>query len=226
MKSCFRMGVFTGLLLATTGIPARPQTLVSQVTPVSQDASGNSLKVAADTSFFAKLSTSIVVTQLKPNDTLEAQTTQDIKQGHDVLLKKGSVLLGHVLSVQAPTGEKLQYVVIAFNSVKPKNGAEMQFNLIVQALAPESDRDDSSLAESTGTSLQGATRTAGVTGHSSTSQSTINPLTLKSTGVIDIQGLQIGDKIADGKHYTVLAVSLKDVTLKKGTQLVMKVVAQ
>jgi hypothetical protein len=82
-----------------------------------------------------------------------------------------------------------------------------------------------SLAEGSGTSLQGATRSAGVTGHSSASQGNINRLTLTSTGVTDVNGLQLGEKISNG-HYTVLAASLKDMTLKKGTQLVMKVVAQ
>jgi hypothetical protein len=83
-----------------------------------------------------------------------------------------------------------------------------------------------SLAEGSGTSLQGATRSAGVTGHSSASQGNINRLTLTSTGVTDVNGLQLGDRISNGRHYTVLAASLKDMTLKKGTQLVMKVVAQ
>jgi hypothetical protein len=44
----------------------------------------NSLKVPTDTAFFAKLMTPIAVSQAKGDDTLEAQTTQDIKQGHDV----------------------------------------------------------------------------------------------------------------------------------------------
>jgi hypothetical protein len=170
--------------------------------------------------------TPIAISHANNDDTLEAQTTQDIKQSHDVVLKKGSTLLGHVQSVQSPTADKPQYfVVIAFNRVKPKNGEEMQFNLVIQALAPESDMESRSLAEGTGTGLQGATRSAGVTGHSSASQGSINQLTLLSTGVIDVQGLQIGDRISEGKHYTVLAASLKDITLKKGTQLVMKVVA-
>jgi hypothetical protein len=116
--------------------------------------------------------------------------------------------------------------VVVFDRVKPKNGEQMRFELVIQALAPESDMDNRSIAESTGTGLQGATRSAGVSGHSSASQGNINALTTKSTGVYDVAGLQIGERTSERKHYTVLAASRKDVQLKKGTQLVMKVVGQ
>ena len=85
--------------------------------------------------------------------------------------------------MQTPTAEKPEYyVVMIFDRVKPKNGEQMRFDLVIQALAPESDIDNRSIAEATGTGLQGATRTAGVTGHSSTTQGNINALTTKSTG--------------------------------------------
>jgi hypothetical protein len=51
-------------------------------------------------------------------------------------------------------------------------------------------------------------------------------LTTTSKGVFGIAGLQLGERLTDGKHYTVLAASGKQMQLKKGTQLVMKVVNQ
>ena len=51
-------------------------------------------------------------------------------------------------------------------------------------------------------------------------------LTSTSKGAFGIAALQLGDRITDGKHYTVLAASEKEIQLKKGTQLVMKVVNQ
>jgi len=215
------------MLVSTVFAQSPSQPSASTETPSRPNDSMNSLKVPADTAFFAKLITPMAISQAKDDDTLEAQTTQDIKQGHDVLLKKGSTLVGHVHSAQLPTADKPEcYVVIVFDRVKPKSGEEMRFNLVIQALAPESDMDRRSLAEPTGTGIQGATRTAGVTGHSSATQGNINALTTKSTGVYDVQGLQVGERISEGKHYTVLAASLRDVQLKKGTQLVMKAVGQ
>ena len=109
-----------------------------------------------------------------------------------------------------------------FDQVKPKGGDEAPFSLIIQALAPESD-SNRDIADATGTRVEGATRTAGVSGHA---VSAPNQLTATSKGVFGITGLQLGDRITDGKHYTVLAASGKDIQLKKGTQLVMKVVNQ
>jgi hypothetical protein len=56
-------------------------------------------------------------------------------------------------------------VVMIFDRVKPKNAEEMRFDLVIQALAPESDSDNRSIAEATGTGLQGATPNGG--GHRS-----------------------------------------------------------
>ena len=226
MKYLATVCAFALVLVSTALAQSPPQPTPSAQAPGGPDAV-NSLKVPVDTAFFAKLITPIVISQEKAQDTLEAQTTQDIKQGHDVLLKKGSTLVGHVHSVQTPTADKPEYyVVIVFDRVKPKNSEEMRFDLLIQALAAESDIDNRSIAEATGTGLQGATRTAGVTGHSSATQGNINALTTKSTGVYDVAGLRLGDRPSDGKHYTILAASRRDVQLKKGTQLVMKVVGQ
>ena len=221
MKSVFRTCMGALLLVSAATTQCRAQT---QATAAP---SAGTLKMAGGTAFLAKLVTPIAVSKAKDDDLVEAETTQDVKQGHDVLLKKGSTLNGHVQSVQPPTADSPQvHVVIAFDRVKPKNGEGLQCNLVIQALAPESDMESRSLAEETGTGLQGATRTAGVTGHSAATRGNVNRLTLASTGVIDMQGLLLGERITEGKHYTVLASSLKDATLKKGTQLVMKAVGQ
>lgn len=185
----------------------------------------DSLNVAPDTAFLAKLSTPVAINQAKKDDVVEAQTTQDIKQGHDVLLKKGSILSGHVTSVQPPSADKPEcYVVIAFDRVKVKGGDEKQLDLIIQALAPEAGSTvGHDIADSTGTQVQSATRNAGVSGHA---MGNVSPLDGTSKGVYGMQGSQVGDRITSGKHYTVLAASQKDIQLKKNTQLVMKVVGQ
>ena len=221
MKCIFRASILALMLVLAARTQCRAQT---QATAAP---SADTLKMAGGTAFLAKLVTPIAVSKAKDDDLVEAETTQDVKQGHDVLLKKGSTLIGHVQSVQPPTADSPQvHVVIAFDRVKPKNGEGLQCNLVIQALAPESDMESRSLAEETGTGLKGAMRTAGVTGHSAATRGNVNRLTSDSTGVIDMQGLQLGERIAQGKHYTVLASSLKDAALKKGTQLVMKAVGQ
>lgn len=221
MKCLLRLN-FCALLLALVPTPQCWAQAQATAPP-----SADTLKVAAGSAFLAKLVTPIAVSKAKADDLIEAETTQDVKQGHDVLLKKGSTLIGRVRGVEPATSDDPRiHLVIEFDSVKPKNSEQLQCRLVIQALAPESDMESRSLAEETGTGLQGATRTAGVTGHSGSTRGNVNRLTLISTGVIDMQGLQLGERIAQGKHYTVLATSMKDITLKKATQLVMKVAVQ
>ena len=49
----------------------------------------------------AKLSSSLDAKKNKPGDRVEAQTISDVKQGGNVVLPKGSKLIGRVTQVQA-----------------------------------------------------------------------------------------------------------------------------
>jgi hypothetical protein len=167
--------------------------------------------------------------QTKPGDPVEAEAKQDIKQGKQVLLKKGYSLLGHVKTVQMPTTEKPEMVVgIVFDGAKmQKTGKQFSLHLVIQALAPEANVEtNNSLADATGTGVQSATRHASVSGHASTISGDVNPLTTESKGIYDLSGLRLGEQITQTGRVTVLAFSHGDIRLKKGTQLVMRVVEQ
>jgi hypothetical protein len=184
------------------------------------------MKLPSGTAFLAKLSTNLDGPQCKAGEPMEAEVKQDVKQGHDLLLKKGSVLLGHVAGVKAPTSNTPQLTVaIAFDSVRLKDGKRLSLNLIIQALAPEANTDSSgSLADFTGPGLTNADRTAGVSGHNSTVRGNTKQLSPASTGIYDLPGLALGDQTTDGKHYSTLAFATSDFRLKKGAQLVFKMV--
>jgi hypothetical protein len=211
--------VFTAILDAFAGQTSAP----AQATPAF-----DALKLPAGTAFLAKLSTNLDGRQCKPGDPVEVEVKQDIKQGHDVMLKKGSVLLGHVAGVKAPTSNTPQLnVAIAFDSVRMKDGKRFSLNLLIQALAPEADLDrSSSLADFAGGGMTNAERDASVSGHNNTVRGSIKQLTPSSTGVYDLQGLALGDQTTNGAHYSTLASSTGDFRLKKGAQLVMKVVSE
>lgn len=205
--------------------PASVQTQAS--TPAA--AAREELNVPLETAFMAKLSTNLSLSECKPDDPVEAEAKQDIKRGKEVVLKKGSSLLGHVKAVQTPTAEKPEMVVgIVFDGVKmQKTGQQHSLHLIIQALAPEANVDsNNSLADATGTGVKSATRHASVSGHASTVSGDVNPLTTESKGIYDLSGLKLGDQVTQTGHVTVLAFSHSDIRLKKGAQLVMRVVEQ
>ena len=187
------------------------------------------LNVPEETAFLAKLTSNLIPSRSKPDDLVEAETTQDVKRGKEVLLKKGASLLGHVKLVEVSPSEKPETLVgIVFDGVKmQKTGQQFILHLIVQALAPESDMDSNdSLADATGTGLTSATRAASVSGHASTTRGGISSLTTESKGVYEFAGVRLGDRVTATGHVTILAFSNADVVLKKGTQLVMLVVNQ
>ena len=187
------------------------------------------LAVSVDTVFLGKLVTILDPRQTKAGDPVEAEAKQDIKQGKQVLLKKGSSLLGHVKTVQMPTAERPEMVLgIVFDGAKmQKTGKQFSLHLIIQALAPEANVEtNNSLADATGTGVQSATRHATVSGHASTVSGDVNPLTTESKGIYDLSGLRLGEQITQTGRVTVLAFSHGDIRLKKGTQLVMRVVEQ
>jgi hypothetical protein len=202
---------------------SNPQTQAgTPATPAPEE-----LNVPLETAFMAKLSTSLSLNECKPGDPVEAEARQDLKRGKEVVLKKGSSLLGHVKAVQMPTAEKPEKVVgIVFDGVKmQKTGQQYSLHLIVQALAPEANvESNKSLADETGTDVQSATRHASVSGHATTISGDVNPLTTESKGIYDLSGLKLGEQITQTGRLTVLAFSQSNIRLKKGAQLVMRVV--
>jgi hypothetical protein len=208
---------------------SRNQTNASAQVTTSATGAADLLNVPGETAFLAKLTSNLIPSQCKPDDSVEAQTTQDLKHGKEVLLKKGSSLLGHVKLVQVSPSEKPETLVgIVFDGVKmPKTGQQFTLHLVVQALAPESDLDtNNSLADATGTGLTSATRAASVSGHAGTTRGSVNRLTTESKGVYEFAGVSLGDRVTATGHVTILAFSTTNVLMKKGTQLVMRVVNQ
>ena len=184
------------------------------------------LDVPEETAFLAKLTSNLIPSRCKPEDLVEAQTTQDVKRGKEVLLKKGSSLLGHVKLVEVSPSEKPETLVgIVFDGVKiQKTTQQFTLHLIIQALAPESDLDSNNSLAGAGTGLTSATRAASVSGHASTTRGGVNRLTTESKGVYEFAGVRLGDRATPTGHVTILAFSSANVIMKKGTQLVMRVV--
>ena len=92
--------VFTAIRSSSAGQTSAP----AQATPAL-----DALKLPSGTVFMARLSDESGWPAVQAHgDPVEAEVKQDIKQGHDVLLKKGSVLLGRVAGVKAPASDTPQ----------------------------------------------------------------------------------------------------------------------
>jgi hypothetical protein len=208
------MRIFATLILATLLASAGVRNVLGGQSSVPA-AGLTPLNLPGGTSFLAKLSTDLAARQCKVGDPVETEAKQDVKQGHDVVLKKGSTLLGHVAAVQPASNELT--VAIEFDSVRTKDGKQFSQPLSIQALAPEADiSNNSTLRRGGGLAIMH---------NDSTLKGSINQLDTKSTGVYDFPHMNLSDKNSNGRHYSLITSSAGDFKLKKGTQLVMKAVA-
>lgn len=90
----------------------------------------------AGTYLRAELTKPIDARKVKPGNLVEAAVTQDVKAGGKVIIRKGTVLLGHVTQAHGRTKEQSTSILgIVFDRVVQKGG-EVALNAVIQAIAP------------------------------------------------------------------------------------------
>ncbi len=93
--------------------------------------------LSSGTTLQAELAKSLDCKKAKPGDEVTAKLTQDVKQDGNVVVHKGSKLIGHVTEAQAKTKDNAESKLgIVFDKAVLKGGQEVAFNGTVQALAP------------------------------------------------------------------------------------------
>jgi hypothetical protein len=105
----------------------------------------------------------------KPGDSVTAKTTENVKSDGQVVIPKGSKLVGHVTQAKARAkGESESALGIVFDKAILKNGQEVPLNAGIQALAVSESAaaaslagDDLSAAGSAGGGAMGSGRAAG-----------------------------------------------------------------
>jgi hypothetical protein len=98
---------------------------------------GASGALSNGTTLQAELTKSIDAKKAKQGDEVTAKLTQDVKSSGQVVLHKGTKLVGHVTEVQAKSKESGESRLgIAFDKAVLKGGEEMAFTGVIQALAP------------------------------------------------------------------------------------------
>lgn len=209
--------VFCALLL-TCGVG------MGQANP-NASSGGPALNVPGDTVILAKLMTNVDLQHCAVGDSIEAQTITDVKQGKDVLLKQGSSILGHVVSVQpATSNQSTSTVVMVFDSVKTKGGSPQTAHLVIRALAPETEAPAPTTVAG-GRGMPGEDTHAGMSGGDHAEAGGVPRLNAESVGVAGIPGLDIEiQKSTSGERQSVLSSSKGGIKLKKSTQMTFLVV--
>jgi len=110
-------------------------------------AGNNSASLASGTTMNAALSRPVDAKKNKPGDPVMARTTQATKSDGQVVIPKGTQLVGHVTQAQARSKNQSQSDLgIVFDKAVLKNGQEVPLNVTIQAVAAAS-----SMASTAGT---------------------------------------------------------------------------
>lgn len=139
----------------------------SNSTAAAAQAGQNSASLASGTTMNAQLTRPVDAKKNKPGDAVTAKTTENAKSDGQVVIPKGSKLVGHVTQAKARAkGESESALGIVFDKAILKNGQEVPLSVGIQALAAAESAasvggDDLSLAGSGGGGAMASGRAAG-----------------------------------------------------------------
>lgn len=248
--AAFAVGVLVvgAVAQASTGVsmPALGQANATPSQNVQASGGTSSVGLKAGTTLQAELSKGLDAKKAKAGDPIEAKLMEDVKTNGNVVLHRGSKLLGHVTEAQAKAKENAESTLgIVFEKAVAKGGEETAFNALVVAVAPAREGSPSiagdpgslSSAPSMGGQPFGAGHSMG--GPSASSAPAVNSavgndtanvtangtLTAASRGVVGMDGVTLG-RAAVGNQGSVIKSAKRNVKLEGGTQLVLQVTGE
>lgn len=127
-----------------------PAALVSTMACVSAaqslstpNSSSNAGAVPRGATLVAELAKSIDTKKARTGDPVKAKIVQDVIANGQIVIHRGSKLLGHITEARAFNPETPPCVLgVVFDRVALKHGEELSLNAVLQALAPPVPRPD------------------------------------------------------------------------------------
>ena len=170
-------------------------------------------------------------------DTVDVEATENIKQGGEVRIRKGTTLNGHVTLVQRfAAADKPCIVAILFDKVTVSAGEQLLLNASIQALASPIDVQSETLVSGRGmdqnavdaeySSMARPIENDSKAVRLDASAGSPERISQKSVGTYGMPHVTLGYEKTSAGYISVVTSSANDLRLKKGTQLVMRVVAQ
>src|SRR5205807_9600904 len=99
-------------------------------------ANNGSAALSSGTALQAELTKSLDAKKAKPGDEVTAKLTQDVVSHGQVVLRRGSKLMGHVTEAKARSKEDSESRLgVLFDHAVLKDGQEVAFNSVIQAVA-------------------------------------------------------------------------------------------
>ena len=226
--------------------------LVACVTQVSLQArAAESHTLAVGTTIPAMLDKWVDARKSKVGDEVTAQTTEPVKEDGQIIIPKGSKIVGHVTEAKSRSEDDPNSVLgITFDRAVLKKGGELPLRLTIQAIAPDLT-SAASVEPLSGTTATDSTAGMGPLNRPSTMGANADPnagmpgrpmspvnsayeeqsggrtangaLTPQCHGVLGIQGLSLAFRPNDASKTPLIISQTKNVRLDGRTQLMLRV---
>jgi hypothetical protein len=242
-------------LIAMAGVCLLAASAVAQ--PASQAQQGGAAASAgssprtinAGAALQAELTKAIDSKKAKSGDEISARLVQDLKSDNgQIVMRKGSKVVGHITEATPKTKENAESRLgLTFEKVVGKDGQELAFNAVIQAIAPppqaaSSGDARSGMNSSVGTNPMAGGRSSGgmspagsgsapgptlstPTGNigGATPGSGVGIINASNHGVLGMDGVALNKAGADNPQGSVLSSSNGTIKLDNGTQIILLV---
>jgi hypothetical protein len=173
----------------------------------------NTINLPPDTTIIARLVAKFDSTRLQQGDRVEARITHDVKEGHQVVLPKGALVVGQVSHFVAPPPGALYGVAINFDTVELRSGTAVSLHLELQAIAPPPVVPVNAITDQP---YNGAN-------HVRADEHGVETLTTTSKGVFKFPDLILGFEVSNKGRTPILSSQNQRIRLDKDSQIVFHV---
>jgi hypothetical protein len=173
----------------------------------------NTINLPPDTAVIARLVAKFDSTRLQQGDRVEARISHDVKDGHQIILPKGSLVVGQVSHFVAPPPGTLYGVALNFDTVQLKNGTTATLHLELQAIAPPPVVPVNAITDQP---YNGANRVRA-------EEHGVDVLTAASKGVFNLPDIILGFEVSSKGRTPIITSPSKTIRLDKDSQIVFRV---
>src|SRR5580704_18002181 len=173
----------------------------------------NTINLPPDTAIIARLVAKFDSARLQQGDRVEARITHDVKDGHQVVLPKGALVVGQVSHFVAPPPGALYGVAINFDTVELKSGTGVSLHLELQAIAPPPVVPVNAITDQP---YNGAS-------HVRADEHGVETLTTASKGVFNFPDVILGLEVSNKGRTPLLSSQTQHIHLDKDSQVVFRV---
>ena len=188
-----------------------------------------SVQLSAGSTIPAMFEKGVDARKNKVGDEVMVKTTENVRSGGQVVIPRGSQIVGHVTLVKTKTsGESQSVVGIGFDHAVLKDGRQIPLTLDIRAIAPEPGRPvgPSDVPSIAPLSAGGASLTPSAGNIDAAAGPGLSPtgeLTPSSQGVLGIDGLALRPETENPAEGSVIISQRRNVHLDGRTQIMLQV---